>query len=341
LQVGFSLKNKSSEMIFNIQRFSTHDGQGIRTMIFFKGCPLRCKWCCNPESQSFQPELMYDSSRCKNFRDCLIPGDTTIEPAPFGIKINRTSLGYNGSANDVEYSNAPVSNGCNVSKPGNINQPSVHDIHFFNNICASGALTVAGEEKPTSEIIEIIKRDAPFYGKKGGVTLSGGEPFSAVHAFTDLLKALKEHEINVAVETSLHVDWDKISGYIKLIDTFLADLKHTDYLKFKEFTGGNAGLVLDNLRKLGAYEINLIIRVPVIPGFNHTLTEMKKIVDFVHSLGYVKEIHFLPFHNLGSEKYRMMGMDNPFEGHKTVNASELEDYMEYANKKGFTVMIGG
>ncbi|MGF1584269.1 MAG: glycyl-radical enzyme activating protein [Bacteroidales bacterium] len=329
-------------MIFNIQRFSTHDGQGIRTMIFFKGCPLRCTWCCNPESQSFQPVLLYDAKRCKNFRDCLKPGDAKINPAPYGITINHTSI-YpdNGKSESNELKQTPASIENNISKPEKKNQLSVRDIFKYNNICASRALTVAGEEKSTGEIIEIIKRDAPFYGKDGGVTLSGGEPFSGGDSFTELLTALKENNFNVAVETSLHVAWEKISGCINLIDTFLVDLKHTDRHKFKEFTGGNAGLVIDNLRKLGTYEINLIIRIPVIPGFNHSMAEMKKILDFVLSLGYVKEIHFLPFHNLGSEKYRMMGMDNPFDGHKSVNVSELDGYVKYATKKGFTVMIGG
>jgi pyruvate formate lyase activating enzyme len=328
-------------MIFNIQRFSTHDGQGIRTMIFFKGCPLRCRWCCNPESQSFQPDLMYDAARCKNFRDCLKPGNAIIEPATFGITINHSNTQFKEQTDSLKFNRHRVPADINFSTSCKNDQTSVHDIRKYNTLCASRALTVAGEEKPTGEIIEIIKRDAPFYGKDGGVTLSGGEPFSAGHAFADLLKELKEHGFNVAVETSLHVAWEKISGCINLVDTFLADLKHTDPFKFEEFTGGNAGLVLENLRKLGAFEINLIIRIPVIPGFNHTLAEMKNIVDFVHSLEYVKEIHFLPFHNLGSEKYRMMGMDNPFEGHEAVNTSELEVYVEYATKKGFAVMIGG
>ena len=171
--------------------------------------------------------------------------------------------------------------------------------------------------------------------------MSGGEPFSGGDSFAGLLAALKENNINVAVETSLHIAWEKITGCINLIDTFLVDLKHTDCLKFEEFTGGNSGLVLDNLRKLAVFDINLIIRIPVIPGFNHTVAEMKKIVDFVVSLGYVKEIHFLPFHNLGSEKYRMMGMDNPFDGQESVNISELDSYVKYAIKKGFAARIGG
>jgi pyruvate formate lyase activating enzyme len=295
-------------MIFNIQRFSTHDGQGIRTMVFFKGCPLRCRWCCNPESQSFQPELLYDARRCRNFGDCLKPVDSIVTTAPSGIRINRSLAS---------------------------------DLTGYRDVCASKALTVSGEEKSTGEMMEAIEKDTPFYSNGGGVTLSGGEPLSQDDHLVDLLTALKKKKLDVAVETSLHVAWEKIERCIGLVDTFLADLKHIDPEKFTGFTGGQAGLVMDNLRKLAAYQVHLIIRIPVIPTFNHTLAEMKRIIDFAATLGYVREIHFLPFHNLGAEKYTMLGMENPFTGHQHVEAAALNDYADYAASLGFITKIGG
>jgi len=295
-------------MIFNIQRFSTHDGQGIRTIVFFKGCPLRCRWCCNPESQSFFPELMYDARRCKNFGDCLKSGDPIISSTDSGIRINR---------------------------------PVTSDILKYTDVCASKALTVSGEEISTSALLEAIEKDASFYHNGGGVTLSGGEPLSQDNGLIDLLRALKQKHLDVAVETSLHMAWEKIERCLGLVDTFLADLKHIDPEKFALFIGGQATLVMANLRKLAAYKIHLIIRIPVIPTFNHTLAEMKLIIDFVASLGYVKEIHFLPYHNLGAEKYTMLGMDNPFTGQYHVDVSELDEYTDYAKASGFITKIGG
>jgi pyruvate formate lyase activating enzyme len=252
-------------MIFNIQRFSTHDGQGIRTMIFYKGCPLSCKWCCNPESQSFETTLLYDPKLCKNFRDCIKIGNGSIKSGSSGIEIDRDS----------------------------IKNPEV-----FRNVCLSKALTVSGERKSVGDILAEIEKDLPFYNQSGGgVTLSGGEPLSQGAELLTLLEELRTRQINVAIETSLHVAWENIERCVSQTDTFLIDLKHTSKEKFCSFTGGSADLVLENLRKLSESEANIIVRVPVIPGFNHTETEMKEIIDFTLSLKTIKEIHFLPFHN--------------------------------------------
>jgi len=277
-------------------------------MVFFKGCPLRCRWCCNPESQSFHPDLLYDARRCKHFGDCLKSGDPMISSTATGIRINR---------------------------------PVTPDVVKYKNVCASKALTVSGEEKSTEEMLEAIDKDVPFYRHGGGVTLSGGEPLSQDDSLIYLLTALKQKQLDVAVETSLHASWEKIDRCLGLVDTFLADLKHTNLEKFRLFTGGKAGLVMENFRKLTACNVHLIIRIPVIPTFNHTMPEMKQIIDFVTSLGYVKEIHFLPYHNLGSEKYTMLGIDNPFTGQKHVDGSELNEYTEYAKASGFITKIGG
>lgn len=310
-------------MIFNIQRFSTHDGQGIRTMVFFKGCPLRCLWCSNPESQSFVPELMYDAGRCQGFGDCLKFDEPIFTPANPVISQTGQSA--------TSKSQVRISNSHSV----------FYDLSKYRDICASRALTVTGEEKSADEIVEIIEKDSQFYSNGGGVTLSGGEPLSQGENLTILLTTLKRKKYNVAVETSLHVKWHEIERCIGLVDTFLADLKHTDQKKFNEFTGGSAKLVKRNLRKFAAYDVNLIIRIPVIPSFNHTMPEMKGILDFVNSLNYVREIHFLPYHSFGSEKYVMMGKEIPLVDKKPVKESELNEYIDYAATLGFSAKIGG
>ena len=296
-------------MIFNIQRFSTHDGQGIRTMIFFKGCPLHCLWCCNPESQSFGYSLMYDRRLCKNFRDCLLPGGKGITSGTTGINI----------------------------EPSEIQHPEK-----FRNVCASRALTVSGEEKSVDDILTEIEKDMPFYlESEGGITLSGGEPLSQGAELKTLLMEIKRRNINISIETSLHVPWGMIIRCLDFTDTFLVDLKHTDNGKFKSYTGGKADLVLTNIQKLALRHKNVIIRVPVIPDFNHSEQEMKKIIDFTVSLKTVREIHLLPFHTLGALKYNMLGMEYTYKGKRKVDNCELTGYKEYAEQMGLIAKTGG
>jgi pyruvate formate lyase activating enzyme len=296
-------------MIFNIQRFSTHDGPGIRTVVFYKGCPLRCAWCSNPESQSFGYSLMYDRKLCKNFGDCLNQNIGFLSAGESGILIDWKS----------------------VTEP-----------QFLTNVCISKALSVSGEAKPTSEIVQEIEKDRLFFQQSGGgVTLSGGEPLSQGNYLDELLDGLEEKKIDVAIETTLHVSWKNIERCVGRNMIFLVDLKHTDSDKFKKYTGGNSGLVLTNLRKLASLGENVVIRIPVIPGFNHSFQEMKEILDFTVSLETVHEIHFLPFHNLGSAKYEMLGMDYRFAGVKSLEPADLAEYVAYAESVGLIAKIGG
>ena len=296
-------------MIFNIQRFSTHDGDGIRTIVFYKGCPLRCLWCSNPEGQSFGYDVMYDKKICRNFGNCLsADGKTITRIENNGIQINRELLTESEKLRDI---------------------------------CPSKALTVSGESKSVEELLIEIGKDTPFYREDGGVTLSGGEPLSQGEDLTALLQELNSRNINVNMETSLHVQWDKLDRCIGLVDTFLVDLKHTDKNKFSMYVEGDASLVMDNLTKLTDTDAHVIVRIPVIPGFNHSINEMNRMIDFVSSLKSVHEIHFLPYHTFGIEKYNMLGMDYTFSLNDQVQDSEIEPYIEYAQSKGLQTKIGG
>jgi pyruvate formate lyase activating enzyme len=223
-----------------------------------------------------------------------------------------------------------------------IDHASVKNPEKFSNVCASKALIVSGEDKGVNELLVEIEKDLPFYQQSGGgVTLSGGEPLSQGAELDSLLTELKKKKINVAIETCLHITWENVERCIRFTDTFLVDLKHTDPEKFMKFTGGDADLVLNNLRKLADLHKNIIIRVPVIPEFNHTEQEMRSIIDFAVSLKTVKEIHFLPFHNLGNEKYKMLGLEYYYSGTGRVTADEINIYAEYANSVGLVTKIGG
>jgi len=295
-------------MIFNIQRFSTHDGIGIRTVVFYKGCPLSCWWCSNPESQSFGYSILYHKKICQNFGDCIKAEKKAIRKNENGLLINRSL----------------------------IENPEV-----LRNVCLSKALTVSGEKKSVEEILVEIKKDLPFYRANGGVTLSGGEPLSQGEDMVELLQELKKMQISVNMETTLHVKWEKLDRCIGLVDTFLADLKHTNKEKFRKYTGGDSLLVLSNLVKLDHSGAKYVIRVPVIPGFNHTEKEIFELIDFASSLKNAKEINFLPYHTFGEEKYKMLDIPYQMKGVKPVEDHELISYIQYARKKGFGTKIGG
>jgi pyruvate formate lyase activating enzyme len=296
-------------MIFNIQRFSTHDGKGIRTVIFFKGCPLRCRWCSNPESQSFGYSIMYDKKRCKNFGECMLTENQAItQNDDFEIHIDRKQIKHPEK---------------------------------LRNICPSKALTVAGEKKSAEELLTEIQKDMLFFREEGGVTFSGGEPLLQGDELISLLKDLKEKKININMETTLHADRNKIKECIGLVDTFLVDLKHLDKEKFKEFTQGDAELVLSNFDMVAESDVEVVVRIPVIPGFNHSKETIFGMIDYVATHKKIKEIHFLPYHNFGIEKYKMLNIKYTMSDARPLTDSDLEDYAEYARSKGFKTKIGG
>lgn len=295
--------------IFNIQRFSTHDGEGIRTNIFFKGCPLKCPWCSNPESRATKPNLLYDKRLCHRFEECVKASDG-------GLYFEQDQL--------------------------MIDQNAIVDVEILKDICPAKALSVVGERKSIDEIVDAVEKDLPFYSQsEGGVTLTGGEPFAQNLNLLSLVKELKARGIDIAVETSLHMPWIRIEPYVELIDQWLVDLKHVDPDKFKKFTGGSAELIMSNFRKLDAANVNMIVRVPVIPGFNHAHSEMQHIINFAASLQSLREIHFMPYHILGKGKYDLMGIDYQYNNYQSVSSDELDDITNYTKLKNLKFKIGG
>jgi len=296
-------------MIFNIQRYSTHDGDGIRTLIFYKGCPLQCQWCSNPESQSFKQSILYDSTSCKQFGDCALAQPEAIRlPGNNGLDIKREL----------------------IADPGKL-----------KDLCASKALTISGDELSVDQLLKEVEKDLPFYREDGGVTLSGGEPLAQGSDLILLLQALHKRRISTNMETSLHVKWTKVERTIGLVRTYLADLKHTDPYKFQEYIKGDASLAMENLEKLAYFGAHVVVRIPVIPGFNHSEKEIQGMVDFVSTIPGIEEIHFLPYHSFGSEKYRMLGMDYLFDSTAQLGEKDLLPYVQYAQEQGFITKTGG
>lgn len=218
-----------SGRIFDIQKYSIHDGPGIRTIVFLKGCALRCRWCCNPESQNFDVEtMMFD-----------------------------------------------------------------------------GKEKVMGQDVTVAEVMKIIRQDIFYYNRSGGgVTLSGGEVLLQPDFAVALLKACKDYGINTAIETTAITEWENIERFLPYLDYVLMDIKHIDSAKHKEFTNQPNERILENAKKIAnSGLVDLTIRVPVIPSFNHTEEEILDIARFAYGLSGVKKLHLLPYHRLGMGKY--------------------------------------
>lgn len=299
-------------MIFNIQRYSIHDGPGIRTVVFLKGCSLGCRWCQNPESRARSEDLLYDS------RLCLAGCELCQQAAP--AVITRTLDGLI------------------------IHRQNVNDSHIaaLRDCCPTTALTVCGEEKSVEEIMATVLRDKPFYDRSGGgITLSGGEPFMNPTLAQALFEASHQAGIHTAVETCLHVPWKYIEPSLPFVDLFLADLKHVDEAVFQQWTDGSARRVLDNLQRLAQAGKKMIIRVPLIQGFNASEADIAAITDFAADRLQVSEIHFLPYHTLGMNKYQLLSQ--PYTApDKPLDAPELLAFaQDYARSKGLTAILRG
>ena len=299
-------------MIFNLQRYSTHDGPGIRTVVFLKGCSLGCFWCQNPESQSAKQEILFDERLCMNDCDlCSASCPNLINKSNGHIRINRK-----------EFEQA--------------------DYKKMQNICPSLALTVCGESLSVQEVMQTINKDNPFYQRSGGgVTLSGGEPFMQPKLSQEILAACKQQSYHTAVETCLHVPWKNIEASLPYLDLFLADLKHTDESIFYAWTKGSAKRILKNFQHLANANKKITVRVPLIQGFNADEKSIKSIVDFVASEIPTDEIHFLPYHTLGVNKYKML--DLPYYAPKEpLNDANIIDFAtNYSKQKQLTAVLRG
>jgi pyruvate formate lyase activating enzyme len=285
------MKNMQSTLtgtVYDIQGFSLHDGPGIRTTVFLKGCPLRCPWCHSPESQQFHPQLSWIAIRCIGLEMC----GTCIAACPVNaIAPGETTL--NVSTNDeirlitIDRSRCDNCGSCSVR-------------------CYPKALSVSGTDYTVEEIVNRVTRDKPFYEQSGGgVTISGGEPLSQPDFVLELLMRLKERELHTALDTTGHVQFDILERVLPYVDLFLYDLKHMDGSQHKAATGVPNDLILENARKLAAADANLQIRVPVIPRFNDSDENFRETALFCKSLGKaVTVVQLLPYHNLGVVKYQ-------------------------------------
>ncbi|WP_047607828.1 glycyl-radical enzyme activating protein [Rahnella aquatilis] len=299
-------------MIFNVQRYSTHDGPGIRTVVFLKGCSLSCTWCQNPESRSATPDVLFDSRLCSaGCQHCA-------KTFPHAVSVESGSIAVRREQFQAE------------------------DLCQIGQVCPSGALSVCGDDADIDLLMQQILRDKPFYTRTGGgVTLSGGEPFMQPQTALTLLQRCHHEGLHTAVESCLHVPWKYIEPSLGALDLLLADLKHVADEPFRRLTGGSVKRVKDNFRRLAAAGQKLIVRVPLIPDFNADRTSIRQIVDFAADETGCEAIHFLPYHTLGINKYVLLGQ--PYLApRQPLNDPDLLTFAEqYAAEKGLCAQLRG
>jgi len=269
----------ASGIVFDIQHYAVHDGPGIRTTVFFKGCPLRCAWCHNPESSKLEPEVSYFRERCEGCGKCV---ENCPQKAIVIIKrggISRDKGRCKVCAKCVE-------------------------------VCQSGATELIGKEISHWEIIEIVESDKIFYGNSGGgVTISGGEPTMQANFLLELLQVIKNRGINTAIETCGFFGEALIDDLVNLVDLFLFDIKHINPETHKAFTGASNERILSNFKviysRVGSKRI--IPRVALIPGFNTDLDSIDAIVTFLKQVGYSGPVHLMPYNKMAKTKYEKVG----------------------------------
>jgi pyruvate formate lyase activating enzyme len=297
--------------IFDIKRYAIHDGPGIRTTVFFKGCTLNCQWCHNPEGIKMEHEIMFRSSKCaKECWDCvpLCPRKAINEKGTI-ISINKKKCDLCGICGDV---------------------------------CAYEAIAIVGRDVMVSEIMDVVDKDRIFYDESGGgVTISGGEPLAQGKFLLALLEELHIKDIHTAVDTSGCVPYEILDEVSKRVDLILYDLKVMDEHRHRVFTGESNTLILENLKKLSENGKNIIIRVPVLKGLNDDPENIQSMEDFLIPLNKSWQINLLPYHRGGEGKLTRLNRKSPLVDFKTPSEKRLDEIKERLSSHGFHVKIGG
>lgn len=299
-------------LIFNIQTYSIHDGPGIRTTVFVMGCPLRCIWCQNPESQQFQPQLLYDSEKCTGCGNCVkVCPNGAIELYEGKSRTNRDTCNGKGLCAEV---------------------------------CPNEARNHIGSYVSAGEVFQEVIDDRIFFDKSGGgVTLGGGEPLANPEFTIALFKLCKNNGIHTALDTSGCASWEVMKRVLEYVDLILYDIKHMDPVKHQEYTGVSNELILDNIKRIHSeLSLPILVRIPLIPKYNDSPENLRETALFVATdLDPSINVHLIPFHRLGETKYsRLEKSDRPIYI-DTPGEVDMQRHMDIFSSFGLKVFEGG
>ncbi len=305
-------KETKKGLVFSIQSYSVHDGPGARTTVFLNGCPLSCKWCCNPEGLFHKPIMLHSTVKCVQCGDCM-------KACPY----NAVSF-----LNGKMFYDRSICNKCLTME--------------CVEVCLHEGNSISGEYYTVDELIQRFNRERPFWGDHGGVTLSGGEPLLQKSFVLPLLKECKKQYIHTCIETTGNVDskfWLQVLPYI---DWVFMDVKHMDSRKHKELTGVGNELIHKNLRLLADYkewEGIIVPRIPIIPDFNDDEDNIQKTAKFIRELD-LEVINILPFHRLGESKYRQLSQVYEFNQKASPSREHLHVLKSIIEAEGLLCYIG-
>lgn len=303
------LPNSQTALIFNIQHFCLHDGPGIRTTVFFNGCPLRCPWCCNPEALNMQPMLLHDVSKCSFCRRC-----ESI--------CSKLAINIDGASWKLDQELCNICGKC-------------------VNTCLNGSLKLSGKIYHILDVFEEIIKDREFYETScGGVTFSGGEVLTQIEFVEKLSELLHRENIHVACETTACSEADRFKRLLNVIDYFMIDLKHYSREKLKKTCNGNLELINKNIERVLLSGKPVVGRIPIIPDFNFSMDDMREYAKYARELG-IQKLHLLPFHQLGEMKYIQLNREYKMKDYEPLHKEDLIPYAEYLKNMGFVVQIGG
>jgi pyruvate formate lyase activating enzyme len=300
---------KLSGTIFDIERFALHDGPGIRTTLFLKGCPLVCRWCHNPESISPRPQLVLLESKCISCEKCFdaCPAGAHERLADGSRAYHRDKCSFCGRCVEV---------------------------------CPPQALVMEGRAITVEDALEELSRDAPFYCRSGGgITLSGGEPMQQVRFSAEVLRRCREKGMHTALDTSGYAPWDDFEKVLPFVNLILYDLKHADSGFHLSCTGVPNELILENLLRIDRTGASIEIRVPVVPGMNDSRENIEALSEISRRLRNLTGVQLLPYHGLGEAKYARLGRAYPLRGLQQPSRERMEEISSWFAPTGIRVTI--
>ncbi|MDP6748092.1 MAG: glycyl-radical enzyme activating protein [Candidatus Poribacteria bacterium] len=296
--------------IFDIKKFAVHDGPGIRTTVFFKGCPLKCWWCHNPESIRPKPELVLFENKCIHCNECFqVCPQEAHEKLPDGSRVYHQEL-------------------CTLCGE-------------CVEVCYAEALVMEGRDVTVDEVMVELRKDIPFYENSGGgITLSGGEPTLQREFILELLKQCKAEGLHTAMDTSGQAQWKTFEKLLPYVDLILYDLKHMDHVEHKNHTGVSNELIHENLKKIDECGIPIEVRIPIIPGINDAKENILRSTKFLTEIKNITRVELLPYHNLGKSKYVRLGMEYQLNDLEPPGKEQMNEITEWMRPSGLEVHAG-